>query len=115
MPHRLKILIIENDDFLRELLGNILHKKGFYIINGMTIAEALENAQGHKIHALILGTSCSDYQGKSSLNYIKQKLDSTPQEFIINDTNKKLTYIESDFQIRIKDLSVEKIIQKISQ
>ena len=74
MPHRRKILIIEHDDFLREILGNLLHKNGNYIISGFNIEETLKEASGKNISMLILGTSSKQYEGIKTIHYIKKNL-----------------------------------------
>lgn len=113
MPHRPKILILENDDFLRELIGNLLHKKDQFILNGSTIQQGLKAAQNQHIDTVILGTSCPDFNNKSSINYIKQQLHPQVRLFSINHSNKKMTYIENNDQMMIKDLSIKNLIQTI--
>ncbi len=114
MSKRKKILIIEYDDFLREILGNLLHKKGFYIINGFCIENGLTEAYGKNIDTVILGTSCPDYKGKNSIHHIKKELGSDINFFIINDNNKDIDFIPPDMQIKTSELSVQKIIEKLS-
>jgi len=115
MPKRNKILILEHDDFLREIIGNLLHKRGGYILNGSTIEKGIKSAENHHINTVILGTSCIEYKNKETLSYIKKQLEqSTPPEFfIINTTGSKLDFIDSKKQILIEELSIEKIITAI--
>ncbi len=113
MPHRNKILILENDDFLREILGNLLHKKGAYILNGFTIAQGVKQAENQSIDTIILGTSCKDCDGKSTIHYLNTLFD-YPKFFIINNSNQELTFAKDHPQIMLKDLSVEKIIETVS-
>ncbi len=114
MPDRNKILILENDDFLRELLGNLLHKKGNYILNGSSIERGVTNTKNQKISQVILGTSCPDFNDKSSINYLKQNLDPQIKIFVINAGSKKLPYIDSKKQMFVSELSVSEIIRTIS-
>ena len=114
MRHRQKILIIEKDDFLREILGNTLHKKGGYLFSAFCLKDGLEDVKGHRIDTIILGTSCDGYKGKETLSYIRKHLpDSSPYFFIINDTGASLDFVPEDQQIMTKDLSIEAILQKI--
>lgn len=114
MPHTNKILILEHDDFLREILGNLLHKKGGYILNGSCISEGLAIAKKHHIKKIILGTSCHEFKGKETLSYIKKTLDQQDIEFFILNAGKtSLPYIQPENQFMIKDLSIENIINTV--
>lgn len=115
MPHRRKILIIEHDDFLREILGNLLHKRGNYILNGSCIEKGIQEAENENIHTVILGTDCHTFQGKQSLAYIRKKLGNHVNFFIINDTNEILDFVADDAQMNIDDLSVQTILERFSQ
>ena len=114
MPHRVKILIIEPDDFLRELLGNLLHKKDFYIINGSSIERGVEQAGDNHIDRVIVGSSCEDFNGKQSIHYL-QKHFNKPRIFLINDSEKSVAYLPKQDQILVKHLSVEQIVNRISE
>jgi len=115
MPHRQKILILEKDDFLREILGNLLHKEGGYLFSAFSLKEGLKDTRNHKIDTIILGTSCDEYKGKESLTYIrKQLVDSQPKFFIINHTEDELDVVPKDQQMKTSELSIEKIIDVIS-
>jgi DNA-binding response OmpR family regulator len=116
MPNRQKILILERDDFLREIIGNLLHKQGGYILNGSTITKGIKRAENHHINTVILGTSCEEYKGKETLHYVKKQLNQSqpPVFFMINTTGTKLDFIESDKQILIEELSIEKILEAIT-
>lgn len=110
MSHRKKILIIERDDFLREIIGNLLHKKGLYVLNGFSIQNGLEHVEGHDVDTVILGTSCHDYKGKQSLDYIKKNI-SVGSFFILNNESGILDFIPEDKQMNISALSIEKLIK----
>ena len=114
MSDRRKILIIENDDFLREILGNLLHKQGNYILNGSCIEKGIQTAESENIHTVILGTDCRKFQGKQSLAYIRKKLGSHVNFFIINDTDEKLDFVDDNMQMNISDLSIQTILDKFS-
>lgn len=116
MPHRNKILIIEKDDFLREIIGNLLHKKGGYILNGSCISNGLQQANNHHISTIILATSCSEYKGQETLKFIKHKLNQTnpPEFFIINYTGRQLGFIPNEQQMKFENLSIEKILGSVS-
>ena len=116
MRTRQKILILEHDNFLREIIRNLLYKKGEYILDGYSIDEGLFKAKKHIINRVVLGTSCPEYKGKETLNYIKKNLNQTtiPHFFIINDTNKEIDFISNDSQISINNLSVKKILETLS-
>ncbi len=115
MHNRQKILILENDDFLREIIGNLLHKQGGYILNGASIQEGLDKTEKHTIDTVILGTSCSEYKGKETLKYINKQLNQqVPANFyLINDTEKSLEFVPKNKQIHIEHLSIEKILEAI--
>lgn len=113
MPHRKKILIAERDDFLREIIGNLLHKKGFYVLNGLCIEDAIQESKGHKIDTIILGTSCRDYKNKKSIQYIKKNI-AINNFYILNDSEKELDFVPADMQMKISELSIQKIIDRFT-
>jgi DNA-binding response OmpR family regulator len=113
MPTRVRILILENDDFLREILGNLLHKKGFYIINGFCIEEGVNNAKDDRIDRIILGTSCDGFKGKSTVNYLK-KIFNNPEILLLNSGSKTVNYVPHSHQLLMKNLSIQEVIEKIS-
>lgn len=116
MTERKKILIMEYDDFLRELIGNLLHKKGLYILNGYSINEGLKEARKHIVDSVILGTSCSKYKGIETINYLKKQFNQThvPNFYIINHTGKTLEGIPLENQYPIETFSIEKIVHDLS-
>ena len=113
MEHRKKILILQSDDFLRELLGNLLHKDGFYILNGSSIQSGLKDRGGHHVNTVIVNSDCEDYKGKSTIHYLRNELDN-PQIFLIHDGARKVSYLPSEDQMNIKKLSVEEILKRVS-
>ncbi len=108
---RKKILIIEHDDFLREILGNLLHKKGYYILSGFCVNNGLALAQRKKINTVILGTSCKEYDGKKTMHYIQKQLGNV-NFFIINNTKEEINFIDNNKQIKISELSIQEILTK---
>lgn len=112
MNDHLKILILENDDFLRELLGNLLHKKNCYIMNGSTIERGIIEVALRKVDTIILGTSCKDFQGKNTIHFLRKKFPEV-KIFLINDENIYVNYLPQTEQILVKDLSIQKIIDGI--
>jgi DNA-binding NtrC family response regulator len=113
MPFRRKILIVENDDFLREILGNLLHKDGNYIISGFCVEETLAEVRGKNISLVILGTSCERYEGKKSIHYIQKNLGHDIQFFIINNSKKEIDFVPKNMQMKVSELSVSKLVEKI--
>lgn len=116
MPHRNKILILETDDFLREIIGNLLHKRGGYILNGTCISDGLEQVNNRHITTVILSTSCPEYKGKETLKFITHQLNqiNAPEFFIINHTGQHIGYISDAQQMSVDDLSIEKLIERIT-
>lgn len=113
MPDRRKILIIEHDDFLREIIGNLLHKEGMYILNGFCIENGISVAHGKNIDTIILGTSCPDYNGKKSLHHLRKELGPRIEFFILNTTNKNIDFVPTDMQMKISELYIKDIIRKL--
>lgn len=102
-----------NDDFLRELVGNFLHTKGYYILNGDSITKGMKEAENHHIDMVIINSDCSDFNGKSSIHHLKKELDS-PKLFLIHDGSKSVDYISDENQMLLKDLSIKKIVEHAS-
>ncbi len=115
MKHKKKILILENDDFLREILGNLLHKKGFYILNGFSVTQGVKEAKKNKIDLIILGTSCKDYHEKHSFHFIKKELGFQGDYFILKNENEIITSIPESQQMNISSLSVHEVILRVSR
>ena len=116
MPNRNKILILETDDFLREIIGNLLHKRGGYILNGSCVHDGLEQVNNRHITTVILSTSCPEYKGKETIKFIIHHLNqiNAPDFFIINHTGKHIGYIADTKQMSVDDLSIEKLIESIT-
>lgn len=114
MPKREKILILENDDFLREILGNLLHKKGFYITNGFSIEDGVKTTGERSIDRVIVGTSCKDFRGKPSIHFIRKKFNN-PRIFLINQGNRSVRFLPKQDQINVSHLSVQDIVNRISE
>lgn len=111
MPKRSKVLILENDDFLREILGNLLHKEGYYIINGYDINDGINNASSDEVLLIILGDSCSDYQGKSSINYLSTKFPEA-QFILIHSEDAKVSFLPQKNQISLSQLSIASVLHR---
>ena len=112
MPHRTKVLIIENDDFLREILGNLLHKKELYIFDAPTIEKAVHLVGEQHIQKIIIGTSSDDFEGKKTIHFLRKKF-SNPRIFLINQTTKPVSYLPKQDQILESKLSIKSIIGRI--
>lgn len=102
-----------NDDFLRELVGNILHKQGYYILNGSSIQLGINEAEQHRIDMVIINSDCPDFDDKSSIHYLQKELES-PRIFLIHDGSKRVDYLPQEDQMFLKDLSVQKILEWVA-
>lgn len=111
MAKRKKILILEHDEFLREILGNLLHKKDYFILNGVNINQGIEKTQKVHIDYIILGTSCLDFKGRSSFSYI-HKYHPKVKIFSINADNKFHKHLEKSDQMLLSELSVKKTLAR---
>ncbi len=114
MLQRPKILIVEHDDFLREILGNLLHKKGNYILSGFCIEKTLEEAAGKHIHLVILGTSCERYEGEKTIHYLRKRLGEHLIFYLINHQQEPISFLGKEHQIAITELSIQKIIHDVT-
>jgi DNA-binding NarL/FixJ family response regulator len=112
MSYRKKILILEHDDFLREIIGNLLHKRDGYILNGACIEEGLADAKNHQIDTVIVGDSCPDYNDKQSINYLKKNFND-PELFLINTKANEVNYLPKKHQFMTKDLSIQHILESV--
>lgn len=115
MNNKKKILILERDDFLREILGNLLHKKNQYILNGFSVQEGIIDAKNNNIDTVILGTSCPDYRGKETISYLKKNLVGSNIEFyIINHGKGNTDFVPRNQQFNIQNLSINDIVNTIA-
>ena len=115
MPNRKGILIIEEDDFLREILGNLLHKKGYYIVSDFCIEKSLEMIQHHRVDLVILGTSCEQFKDKHTLRYIEERLGQKIPFFLIVHKEEKVSYLPESQQILEKEISLKRIFQQVEK
>ncbi len=113
MPTRPKILILNADDFMREIIGNLLHKKGYYIINARCINDAVKQASGMDIKHIIMSTNCDEFKGKQSINFLNVSF-SNPDIFIINESKENISYLPKHAQVDIDKLSIQNIINYIT-
>ncbi len=109
---RKKILIVEHDDFLREILGNLLHKNGYYIISDFCINNGFKLSKNKKIDSIIIGTSCKEYEGKKTIHYIKKQFGNV-NIFVINNTEDVIDFIDKDKQIKTSELSIKQILRNV--
>lgn len=114
MPTRPKVLILNRDDFMREIIGNLLHKKGYYIINAQCINDAVKQAQGMDIKHIIMSTNCDEFKGKQSIHFLMTSF-ANPDIFLINEAQERITYVPKDAQVDIKHLSIKNIIDYVTK
>jgi DNA-binding response OmpR family regulator len=112
MNEHLKVLILEDDDFLRELLGNLLHKNNCYIMNGSTIERGINEVALRKVDKIILGTSCKDFDGKATIHFLIKKFPEV-EIFLINNGDHHVTYLPNSQQMLVSNLSIQGIIDRI--
>jgi DNA-binding NtrC family response regulator len=111
MSKRSKILIIEHDDFLREIVGNLLHKEGYYILNGDTIEHGISTASSHDISLIIIGSSCPDYREKKSINFLRTHFPEA-SFLLLNTHDHEVDFVPIEQQVAISRLSVQEILMK---
>lgn len=111
MSQRSKILIIEHDDFLREIIGNLLHKEGYYILNGDTIEHGISTASSHDISLIIIGSSCPDYHENKSINYLHTHF---PEALflLLNTYDYEVDFLPIEQQVSVSKLSIQEILSK---
>lgn len=67
-----KILIIEDDKFLRELIGQKLNKEGYEIFEAVDGEEGIKKAKKKKPHLVLLDLILPGINGFEVLNKMKQ-------------------------------------------
>jgi two-component system, NtrC family, response regulator GlrR len=66
------ILVIDDESSIRDLLHDVLRKRGFEVSRSATAQEALELAQQHRFDLIILDVALEDADGLDLLATFKQ-------------------------------------------
>jgi two-component system response regulator AtoC len=72
------ILIVEDDEAQRELLGEALRKRGFYVEGAENLAEAKELLEKRDFNVLLLDYKLPDGDGLEFLAYLKKNYPNIP-------------------------------------
>ncbi|MDR2034590.1 MAG: response regulator transcription factor [Helicobacteraceae bacterium] len=73
-----KILIIDDDDHIRELVGALLKREGFYICEAIDGERALEEINDAKIDLYIIDIMMPKMDGFELCRYIREYREETP-------------------------------------
>jgi len=107
------IIIVEYDDFLREILGNLLHKMGYYIVSGESIAKVRKQLKQHPYHLAILGESVKDFYGKKTMREITHDTGNIRLDFFLITESGRNPLAAEEKQIPTEKLSLRKILHYV--
>ncbi len=113
--NRKGIIIIEYDDFLREILGNLLHKMGYYIVSGERVLSVHRQLSKHSFHLAILGEDVKDFYGKRTFNELLRETGNTNMEFFLITEHGESPLVASNDQIDVSELSIKKILNHVQR
>jgi DNA-binding response OmpR family regulator len=74
------VLIVEDNEHLRQILASILRFSGYEILEARTGAQAIEKALAAKPNLILLNLDLPDMTGKATARAIK-KLDDCPHPY----------------------------------
>jgi DNA-binding NtrC family response regulator len=99
---KLKILVLEDEKQIRELLGNSLQKRGHEVYLTDSIREAIETANSNKIHLALIdihleNSSCPETKNLNGIELLKElkKADETISCVIISSDDSRSTIDEA--------------------
>ncbi len=104
------IIIVEHDDFLREILGNLLHKVGYYIVSGESITSVRGKLSQHSFHLAIVGENVKDFYGRKTIQDIQRETGNNHIAFFLITENGTNPLVEAKNQIDVSRLSIRKIL-----
>ncbi len=107
------IIIVEHDDFLREILGNLLHKVGYYIVSGESIASIRNRLHQHSFHLAILGEDVKDFYGRKTMQEISQEAGNPHLDFFLITEKGTSPLIGIQKQMDVSNLSLRKILSHV--
>ena len=92
-----KVLIVEDDQFFREMLIPLLENKGYDIDSAENGMEAIKKLQGHSYEIIILDRNLPEVRGEEILNLIKMQ-KSSPRVIVVTGEGEIGTRQEMLFQ-----------------
>ncbi len=109
------IIVIEYDDFLREILGNLLHKMGYYIVSGESIASVRNQLSQHAFQLAIVGENVRDFYGKRTFGELRRETGNTGMKFFLITEHGESPLVAKGEQIDVNELSVRKILRYVQR
>jgi len=109
------ILIVDDDDLLREMLGEILRMEGYEVSEASDGKSALQHAKSKVFDIVTLDVALQEEDGRALVDPIRE-LQPTAKIFLLtgmNDTelnDKKKYHVDGHFS---KALPMEKLLAKI--
>lgn len=121
MPGEKKILVIEDDKFLRKVYESKLPKEGFAVISAVDGEDGLNKARTEKIDLILLDLIMPKKTGFEVLEEVKKdkNLAKIPILVLSNlgqdeDRGRAMALGADDFLIK-SNLSIKEVIEKIKQ
>ena len=76
MPERYRILVIDDDEGIREVFSTILRQRGYEVHTAQNAAEAIEKSRSNLYHLTLVDIRLPDIEGTKLL---EQLADTTPR------------------------------------
>ena len=109
-----RILVIEDDHMIRELLSQLLKTKGFKVLTAVSSAEGLQQLKRKAVDMVIVGTQTPDLDGPVLAREIKRSHEKLPVALIVGrEPPEEGRSLGADL-IMTKPLDMDQVVSDVS-
>jgi PAS domain S-box-containing protein len=110
------ILLIEDDDMVREILFQVLGSKGYRVVSAVSVAEGLSHLKRKAFDMVILGGALSGLNGHALAKKIKAAKTDVPLALIVDE--KTIKSVDADEKgvadlIIAKPLNMDQVVNRV--
>ena len=110
-----QILVIEDDDMIRELLSHLFKTKGFRVITAVSSAEGLQQLSRKAVDMVIVGSQTPDVEGPVLAREIKRSHEKLPVALIVgHEAREDRRTLGADLIIT-KPLDMNQVVSEVSR
>jgi DNA-binding response OmpR family regulator len=110
-----QILVIEDDDMIRELLSHLFKTKGFRVITAVSSAEGLQQLNRKAVDMVIVGSQTPDVEGPVLAREIKRSHEKLPVALIVgHEAREDRRTLGADLIIT-KPLDMNQVVSEVSR
>jgi CheY-like chemotaxis protein len=110
-----RILVIEDDHMIRELLSHLLKSKGFKVITAVSSAEGLQQLRKKAVDMVIVGSETPDLESSVLAREIKRSHETLPVALIVGHEARKDRRTSGADLIMTKPLDMNQVVSEVSR